>query len=908
MDKLYILTGPLQGAIVELIGEEITVGRSPDNAICLDDESVSTHHATLIRHGRDWVVRDVGSAAGTFVANEKIVTATLEDGNKIAFGSVKLLFETSEKKLRLPSSARISSQEASPETMWPFPNISRARRTTLTSGMSTLIQVCGLLLVMAGSYWAYTKLSSVKPQTESSAQSSKQSSIKQQAPSPGSAPLLPAPVAGVSIPQQVQVVQPNRSNATSGVTASATNLVHASNSRPAYTRQVAPIRISTIPAGVEVLVDGVSHGTTQAPEGQAYSDYLTVSYVPVGFRTVEFKKSGYSPLKRAIVVQEGNDPAVFIVELMPLMLPPIGSRSYVSRTGISVEPNGTYQLSYADGTTRTYQINNDRSVLYVEGNQKGLLQSPTNRTERAYTLVMEDGRSERIQFSMLSGYASAQVTRLNGTSSAVSSLTGHGTGGTYIRVDRPQTPGKPRQGYEMLERLQPSPVVSGLQGLCLSPEWNKPCEDAFVAQDLQCLLGVDGNPVVDTRPHPEIMIYRDVHYLEPLELALQKLGTFQLPDPVEVKTSGFPKNSLFYYAVDGEFDGGFNKLLVVADAKKQVVAMEFSASCKATESNDRRRLSTPTFSSPNPRVVYDLINGRSKEGSNCIIGCQKTRRGRCLRIDFEYAGDPASVFSVTERVRLYLPQPIVDLVLYRCKPSLAAEALMNTPPSAVSEPPPPPAMQQPTPPAKERSSLEGLALSKEWQNTPEKGSLILDELRQLLDRRGEPAVDLSPHPEIVIYNDVHYLEPFNDVCKKFGKTEFSAPVQLGCPGFPEKSFYYYAFDGDYDDQFTRLLIVADLKKQVVAIEFTDDKGKGQDSKGRGEWKVQDFVRLRMKGITSWNVTHNVNRARSGSLIIDSSLHGKGRVLQRTRLFLPRPIVNLVLFRLSGQKYQPPATQ
>ena len=261
----------------------------------------------------------------------------------------------------------------------------------------------------------------------------------------------------------------------------------------------------------------------------------------------------------------------------------------------------------------------------------------------------------------------------------------------------------------------------------------------------------------------------------------------------------------------------------------------------------------------------------------------------------------------TQQVAAIIPSPQpTPPAAKTALPPAASPAAGSSLPSTTSQPVQ--TMQQSTPTTTEQSTRGGLSLSREWQNTLEKGSLVLGELRQLLDKRGEPAVDLSPHPEIMIYKDIYYLEPFNDACKKFGKSQFSAPVQLGCPGFPEKSFYYYAFDGEYDDQFTRLLIVADLKKQVVAVEFTDDTGKGLASKGEGEWKVQDFVRLRMKGITSWNVTHNVYQAESGSLIIDSSLHGKGRVLQRTRLFLPRPIVNLVLFRLSGQKYHPPATQ
>ena len=58
MDKLYMISGPLMGATAELIGEEITIGRASDNTICIDDESVSDHHAVITRKNRGCVVRD----------------------------------------------------------------------------------------------------------------------------------------------------------------------------------------------------------------------------------------------------------------------------------------------------------------------------------------------------------------------------------------------------------------------------------------------------------------------------------------------------------------------------------------------------------------------------------------------------------------------------------------------------------------------------------------------------------------------------------------------------------------------------------------------------------------------------------------------------------------------------------
>ena len=204
---------------------------------------------------------------------------------------------------------------------------------------------------------------------------------------------------------------------------------------------------------------------------------------------------------------------------------------------------------------------------------------------------------------------------------------------------------------------------------------------------------------------------------------------------------------------------------------------------------------------------------------------------------------------------------------------------------------------------------QGLSLPPGWNNVLEKGTLVLDELQQLLNGRGNPAVELGPHPDIAIYKDVHYLDSFNDACAKFGKTAAPQTVQVTTPGFPERSFTYYVLDGVFDDGYTKLLIVVDLKKQVVALEFTED---AMNQPGGSTWggngKVCDFVRLRMKGVTNWGVFHEVKksgRGRSSCLIIDSLLVGEHKNRQRTRLFLPQPIVNLILFRLSGQPYVPP---
>jgi len=73
-----------------------TVGREDRNGIVLADPSVSGRHATLLRDGKAWAVRDLGSTNGTFVEGRRLGehTVRLRDGQSVAFGAVVCEFRT----------------------------------------------------------------------------------------------------------------------------------------------------------------------------------------------------------------------------------------------------------------------------------------------------------------------------------------------------------------------------------------------------------------------------------------------------------------------------------------------------------------------------------------------------------------------------------------------------------------------------------------------------------------------------------------------------------------------------------------------------------------------------------------------------------------------------------------------
>lgn len=64
-----------------------TIGREARNALPLLDPGVSRFHAELIRLGKDYLLRDLGSANGSFVNGVRVSEQLLNDGDVLRFGA-----------------------------------------------------------------------------------------------------------------------------------------------------------------------------------------------------------------------------------------------------------------------------------------------------------------------------------------------------------------------------------------------------------------------------------------------------------------------------------------------------------------------------------------------------------------------------------------------------------------------------------------------------------------------------------------------------------------------------------------------------------------------------------------------------------------------------------------------------
>jgi pSer/pThr/pTyr-binding forkhead associated (FHA) protein len=73
---LVITGGALSGTTVRLGDQPVTLGRSQDSTIVLDDDYVSSRHARFFPRDGQWLVEDMGSTNGTYLDRSKVSEAT----------------------------------------------------------------------------------------------------------------------------------------------------------------------------------------------------------------------------------------------------------------------------------------------------------------------------------------------------------------------------------------------------------------------------------------------------------------------------------------------------------------------------------------------------------------------------------------------------------------------------------------------------------------------------------------------------------------------------------------------------------------------------------------------------------------------------------------------------------------
>lgn len=83
-----------QGTREKLLnGERLPIGRQADNSVVLNSEDVSSQHAWIERRGSRYVLRDLGSASGTWVGKQRIEEHLLADIDDFTIGPAQFVFK-----------------------------------------------------------------------------------------------------------------------------------------------------------------------------------------------------------------------------------------------------------------------------------------------------------------------------------------------------------------------------------------------------------------------------------------------------------------------------------------------------------------------------------------------------------------------------------------------------------------------------------------------------------------------------------------------------------------------------------------------------------------------------------------------------------------------------------------------
>jgi pSer/pThr/pTyr-binding forkhead associated (FHA) protein len=162
MPKLTVTLPDGTDQSFDLIDEEITIGRAPDNVIEIADPSVSSYHATLIRFEGDYIFRDIGSTNGSRVMGKAVDPDTdhrLQDGVIVRIGNLESRYESENPAEAIPlpeedapalAAASSSAAPASFQNASPFQTKKKKKDPTgmavMALGILAIVVFLGVLV------------------------------------------------------------------------------------------------------------------------------------------------------------------------------------------------------------------------------------------------------------------------------------------------------------------------------------------------------------------------------------------------------------------------------------------------------------------------------------------------------------------------------------------------------------------------------------------------------------------------------------------------------------------------------------------------------------------------------------------------------------------------------------------
>lgn len=90
---LRVISGPQGELVLPLTKNNMTIGRSPNSDIFLNDRTVSREHAVISKNGDVYQIADKNSYNGLWINNNNVSVSNVKNGDLIQIGVFFLRFE-----------------------------------------------------------------------------------------------------------------------------------------------------------------------------------------------------------------------------------------------------------------------------------------------------------------------------------------------------------------------------------------------------------------------------------------------------------------------------------------------------------------------------------------------------------------------------------------------------------------------------------------------------------------------------------------------------------------------------------------------------------------------------------------------------------------------------------------------
>jgi len=161
MAVLIGMSAEVKGQTHEISSEGLTIGRSSDNKISINNATVSGKHCVIKSSGDNFLLTDLGSTNGTRVNSQEVKEIILKPKDLVQVGSVEFLFNSEDIPLSEAEAIYNKTEivEASGPAVRPqsFNSISPfgARRRDNQSLWITVIAVIGVLALGVVGFFLY---------------------------------------------------------------------------------------------------------------------------------------------------------------------------------------------------------------------------------------------------------------------------------------------------------------------------------------------------------------------------------------------------------------------------------------------------------------------------------------------------------------------------------------------------------------------------------------------------------------------------------------------------------------------------------------------------------------------------------------------------------------------------------